>query len=136
MSTYKHEDHDGDTLEIHDTPFKKGVLITVRSRSVARSTYIPNADAPTVAAELLKAAGRTDLAGYIEAVVVREAAAAREAAEKAEAEAAEKKLQERRDALAKEFDTECDASLARYRNCTLTLRRAINRIIELEDAAK
>ena len=62
----------------------------------------------------------------------RDAAAAREAAEKAEAEAAEKKLQERRDAI----KTELVKALLNCAGPTDMTQVAINRIIELEDAAK
>ena len=134
---------------------------------------LDNADVPTVAAELLKAAGHESVivpkayeevvdkgngliecgggpeiafgemsqnpnwlynraANYV-ALAQHIESAAREAAEKAEAEAAEKKLQERRDAVAAELDGGADYDEF---HPTSPFRKAIDRIIELEDAAK
>lgn len=63
MSTrYTHTDASGDTLQITATS-EHGVL-------VQSDPYvsIPDAEAPTFAAELLRAAGRSDLAELIESV--------------------------------------------------------------------
>ena len=108
--TYLHESTGGPNLEIsridelpRETwigPNKKGGI----------GSYIRNSDAPKVAAELLKAAGYAELAELIETT------------------AAKKKLQERRDALLREFKAG-----ALWSHTSELAQLAIDRIIELED---
>ena len=125
MSTYEY--NNGDRRFSADTALMgQCVYVTAQPTSAPMNgMWIPNAHIPTIAAELLKAAGHHYLAGYIEADVD-----ARERA--AEAEAAEKELQERRDSLAADLSM----STYSYEHITPIAQNAINRIIELEDAAK
>ena len=127
MSDYTYSDPDGDTLRFLTSTHGGRVILIAKGEFAAKEIYIPTADAHTVAAELLKAAGYAELAGLIET-------AAQQIAQKAEAEAAEKKLQERRDALSLQLNGG-GAELLRvpYTNRTVTMRQAIDRIIELED---
>lgn len=74
-----------------------------------------------------KAANYIAIAEYIEST------AAREAAEKAEAEAAEKMLQERRDALAIAFSADFTGHSFAYPELDPVARKAIDAYIELQD---
>lgn len=168
MSTFEYN-HDGRRFTADSALRKDSVFVTAQPTNVPLyGIWIPNADVPTVAAELLKAAGQesaivpkskkeiedfghgnlrcglTDVgftsssewardraAELLALAEYRDAKAAREAAEKAEAEAAEKKLQERRDALATELfglDLKFDELGPRSGG-----RTAIHRIITLQD---
>ena len=89
-------------------------------------SYIPNADAPIIAAELLKAAGQDALAHLLTDVLEKHQAALKKAAEK--------KLQERRDALAAELPCRESSTPIRYSEARASLQDAIDRIIELENA--
>lgn len=136
-------------------------------------SYIPAADVPTVALELLKAAGqesvivpkvespvrpsgsggeliecghgarkvtvhredsadklREKAANYIALAEYVESAAAREAAEKAEAEAAEKKLQERRNTLLSAIGHGYEYEAL---GLNAPMRKAVDLIIQLKD---
>ena len=168
MSTYTYTDEDRDTLLIEGFASGNSILVTARGMGGQRSVRIPETDVPTVAAELLKAAGQegvfvasasaevvdrgdyaecgmgTDyamaplaenpdalrtrglnfiaLAAYIESKAQRETEAAT-------------KLQERRDALSYQLTGDFDdAPQVPYSNRTVPMRKAIDRIIELEDA--
>lgn len=123
MSTYKYK-HEGRRFTADTAAMKDAVFVTAQPTNVPlHGVWTPNADVPTVAAEILKAAGRDDLAALIES-------AAREAAERVEAEAAEKKLKERRDVLLEEF-----RAGGMWDHTSDLAQKAINRIIELEDGA-
>lgn len=65
MSQYEYTDSSGDTLTIASGP--SVVTLIARMRESVGCNYVANADAPTVAAELLKAAGQ-------ESVIVAKAA--------------------------------------------------------------
>lgn len=120
MSEYEYTDTSGDALAF--TPPLNADGLVAHIRGSWGSVYIPNADVPTVAAELLKAAGRSELAELLEAVEA-------DIKVRTEREAAEKKLQERRDALAKDLSE----GRRTYGETGLTAQAAIDRIIELED---
>jgi hypothetical protein len=106
MSTYTHTDSDGDTLEINGSPDVLALLTIYNGPDDAASVLVPNADAPRVALELLKAAGRKlsdrDSTNNVDANVGvaishletalnwQDHEAEAEAARKAEAEAADK----------------------------------------------
>ena len=113
MSDYTYSDPDGDTLRLLTSIHGGRVILIAKGEFDAKEIHIPNTDVPTVAAELLKAAGYdhlADLVGW---------------------ESAEKKLQERRDGLLRGF-----RAGARWDYTSELAQLAINRIIELEDAAK
>lgn len=89
--------------------------------------FIANEDAPTVAAELLKAAGHLAIAELVEAEDADRMA-------RAEREAVTQKLQERRDKIARDIGERYDGIPAgSYHTGTWRERVAIDRIIELED---
>ncbi|MBP3044856.1 hypothetical protein KKR91_01300 [Arthrobacter jiangjiafuii] len=168
MSDYIYK-NSTDRLEINSAAMREDeCFMAVIEKGTSAGIFIPNADVPTVALELLNAAGqesvlvpkayeeveqlgdeitcgsgpeaaharmamnpnwlRNGAANMIALAEYIESAATREAAEKAEAEAAEKKLQERRDALLRDFRAggawDYTSELAQL---------AIDRIIELED---
>lgn len=170
MSSYEYTHTSGSSLLIRDSSYPDRILLRVGFNNSKEGMHIPSADVPTVALELLKAAGQESVivpkayeevvdkgngriecgggpesafgemsmnpnwlynraANYVALAQYIEGAPAREAAEKAEAEAAEKKLQERRDALAKELSEDRRT----YSETSLTAQAAINHIIELED---
>lgn len=89
--------------------------------------WIPNASIPNIAAELLQAGGHHYLAGYIEADIDHR--------QLTEAEAAEKKLQERRTSVLAALLPEAAAAnnLPEPHELSTLDDRAIDRIIELED---
>lgn len=180
MSTYEYMDSIGDKLRISSNGYGGATLVAEGKSSLRRKTIlVEHEDAPTVAAELLKAAGQESVivpknslavathhpesttdtwvthescgplseADYsvvdssnawlmarhwISIALKVEQVEGEAESVKAEAEAAETKLQERRDALTQEFST----YPYRYDNVSPTARKAIDRIIELEDAAK
>ena len=88
------------------------VFLWVHEGRNEAAMHIPKTAAPTLAAELLKAAGREDLASLIEK------------------DAEMKALAERRDALATRLGADREYSSF---SPTAPFRRAIDRIIELED---
>ena len=164
MSSYEYSDALQHLLILSGSCMDEAVILTVADDATAAGLTIPNADVPTVVAELLKAAGqeatilpkvdapRYEVRGnYLHfqrpdgkehAIGLYESAedltrvahynlvAAEYIENKATREAdAKKKLQERRDALAREF-TVSGLPYSRVGNIA---QNAINRIIELED---
>lgn len=112
MSDYEYETGIG-RLDIKTSYSPKLVFVWVHEDTQQAAIHIPNEDVPTVAAELLKAAGHVVLAGNIEAAV----------AHSAEVAASGKKRQERRDALAP----------TTYAAASLITRTLIDQIVEQED---
>ncbi|MCC3277487.1 hypothetical protein LJ753_16610 [Arthrobacter sp. zg-Y20] len=110
MSDYTYTDNVGDILRLLTSADGDRVILIAKGELDAKEIHIQNADAPTVAAELLKAAGHDDLAGLIEV------------------SAAQAKLQARRNAVALSL-----SGVASYTQQVQTTRKAIDRIIELED---
>ena len=164
MSEYKYTDLDGDTVTF-SRAINGGVVVVASDSATSAVARIEPTDVPSVAAELLKAAGQegafvpkakdevrmdrtfptiascgygpslvhvaggsdpielgTTAANYIAIAEYIESKATREAD-------AEKKLQERRDALATEFSMGAYS----YEVITPMVKFAIDRIIELED---
>lgn len=105
--TYGYKDIEGDRLTIAN--YGERLCVTAVQVDRQTSAYIELADAPSVAAELLKAAGHDGLADLIGW------------------ESAEKKLQERRDAVA------ASLGMPYYIRLVATAQRAIDYIIALED---
>lgn len=120
MDNYTYTDDDGHHLAL--TPSSYGIVVNGGGRVV-----INYADVPTVALELLKAAGRPDLARLTDDALKAEAVAA----EKAEAEAAAKVLQGRRHELARYVSG--NPSLNSYDVLGNPTRKAVDLVIELED---
>lgn len=104
--SFEYTDKSGDTLSISGSP--AGAVLIARMKDSVACNYIAKADAPAVAAELLKAAGHDNLADLVGW------------------ESAEKKLQERRDALAKRFTK----GICYYESAELSTKAAIDYIIE------
>ena len=65
MSDYRYE-IDNERLDIKTSTDPESVFMWVHEGRNQAAILVPNADAPTVAAEILKAAGRDDLAALIE----------------------------------------------------------------------
>ncbi len=158
MSEYTYTDPDGDKL--HVSPYRSmESLVQVDLYGDNWGIRIPNADVPTVAAELLKAAGQeatilpkstsvvqefadgslrcgmtdttsTASVGWARARAAELLALADHIESTAQREAdAEKKLQERRDALA----TELSNGYGDYESAADGMQKAIDRIINLID---
>lgn len=168
MSDYQYTDTEGDKLRITTGYVDERIIITCGAQDGnQRGVFVSNADVPTVAAELLKAAGQEsaiipkaheeverlgdeltcgggpEWAGssiasnpnWLRNKAANCIAIAEYIENKASHEAeAEKKLQERRDALSFQLNGG-GVELLRvpYANRTATMRQAIDRIIELED---
>lgn len=161
MSTYRYTDTSGDTLAISGA--HSSVVLIARMKDSAACNYIRNEDVPTVAAELLKAAGQegvfvakptdavteledgslrcgaTDMAAHAWVEGMRHRAAeliaiADYIESKAQRETeAATKLQERRDALAAKFTANSDAFGTTYNSVVRPVRDAIDAYIALED---
>ena len=115
MSDYEYTDSSEDTLAIASTT--SAVRLVAHMKDAAACIFIANSDAPTVAAELLKAAGHDGLADLIGW------------------ESAEKKLQERRESVLANLLPEAAKAnnLPALAELSLLDDRAINYIIDLED---
>lgn len=159
MSTYQYTSGDDLLAAGQSLAQKNTCVMEITDLEGSASIYIPNADIPAVAVGLLKAAGQEcviipkdpvesiintvikaglidrfntapAIAEYLDGKAAeKKANAAMEAA--AKLEAAEKKLQERRDAI----KTELVKAVLNCDGPTNIVRTAIDRIIELEDGA-
>lgn len=121
MSTYKYETAN-EGLDIRPSNVTENTFIWVHEGKKEAAIIIPNSDIPAVAAELLKAAG------YLTGAVKKGPTIAERAANEAE-----KKLQERRDALAKQFSTDVNGDYIGYKACGPYTKAAIDSYIALED---
>lgn len=113
MSTPFEYENETNRLDIKLSVDPKDVFLWVHEGLNQAAIHIPNTDAPTIAAALLKTAGHDDLAGYIEAEIEREAS---------------KKLQARRAELSTEY------GYTSFETVPAPALALIDRVIELETA--
>ena len=113
MSTPFEYENETNRLDIKLSVDPKDVFLWVHEGRNQAAIHIPNTDAPTIAAALLKTAGHDDLAGYIEAETEREAS---------------KKLQARREEIATTY------GYAKTDALPAPALALVDRVIELEDA--
>ena len=158
MSAYTYTDPDGDILAFRADEHVERLIVVADG---AMAVYIPNADVPTVAAELLKAAGQEAtilpktiaevqefangqlICGWVTLSAEKTPTWMREVAanyialaeyieSKAQRETeAATKLQERRDAIAAKLDQ--DGRGYTYATISFPAQNIIDRLIELED---
>ena len=117
MNPYRYE-LNNESLDIKPSTSTSATFLWVHEGRNQAAIIIPNADVPTVAAELLKAAGQDYLATYLVAMAEKEAADA------------EKRLQERRDAVAAEVFAPYGGT---YGEANAVVRKIIDNIIRLQD---